>query len=74
MLVVDGRLALLDPSLPDPLLTVTWLTPAGQHTFRSETKTGFGSNGEPVVFEVGADGRVARLKVGENFLSPIADW
>ena len=74
VLVVDGRLALLDPSQPDPMLTVTWLAPTGEHTFRSETKNGYGSNGEPVVFELGADGRVARLKVGENFLGPLTDW
>ena len=74
VLVVDGRLALLDPSLPDPMLTVTWLTPIGEHAFRSETKNGYGSNGEPVVFELSADGRVARLKVGENFLGPLTDW
>ena len=56
------------------MLTVTWLAPIGEHTFRSETKNGYGSNGEPVVFELGGDGRVARLKVGENFLGPLTDW
>jgi CubicO group peptidase (beta-lactamase class C family) len=74
VLVVDGRLAMLDPSLPDPMLVVTWLTPTTGHAFRSETKNGFGSHGEPVVFELDADGRVARLKVGENSLTPVTDW
>jgi CubicO group peptidase (beta-lactamase class C family) len=74
VLIVDDRLALLDPSQPDPMLTVTWLAPTGEHTFRSETKNGYGSNGELVVFELGVDGRVARLKVGENFLGPLTDW
>jgi len=74
VLVVEGRLALLDPSLPDPMLTVTWLHPIAEHTFRSETKNGFGSHGEPVVFELDGDGRVTRLKVGENFLTPLAAW
>jgi CubicO group peptidase (beta-lactamase class C family) len=74
VLVVDGRLAMLDPSLPDPMLVVTWLIPTTEHVFRSETKNGFGSHGEPVVFELDADGRVARLKVGENALTPVTDW
>jgi hypothetical protein len=47
----------LDPSQPDPMLGVTWLHPVAEHAFRSETKNGFGSNGEPVVFEMGGDGR-----------------
>lgn len=74
VLVIDGRLAMIDPSLPDPMLTVTWLTPVSGPTFRGVTKNGFGSNGEPVVFEPGDDGRVRRLKVGDNFLDPVSVW
>jgi CubicO group peptidase (beta-lactamase class C family) len=74
VLAVDNRLAMLDPSQPDPMLGVTWLHPVAEHAFRSETKNGFGSNGEPVVFEMGGDGRVVRLRIGENFMTPIADW
>ena len=74
VLVAESRLALVDPSLPDPMLTVTWLHPVSAHTFRGETKNGFGNHGEPVVFELGPDGRVARLRVGENFLAPVVDW
>jgi len=74
VLIVDGRLAMVDPSLPDPMLVVTWLHPTAEHAFRSETKNGFGSHGEPVVFELGSDGKVARLKVGENFMTPVGEW
>ena len=74
VLAVDGRLAMVDPSLPDPMLAITWLHPTAEHTFRSETKNGFGSHGEPVVFELGADGGVARLKIGENFMTPVTEW
>jgi len=74
VLVVDGRLAMLDPSQPDPMLTVSWLHPAGEHAFRLETRNGFGANGEPVVFELDGDGRVGRVKIGENFLTPIPRW
>ena len=74
VLVVDGRLAMLDPSQPDPMLTVSWLHPAGEHAFRLETRNGFGANGEPVVFELDGGGRVRRVKIGENFLTPIPRW
>ena len=74
VLVVDGRLAMLDPSLPDPMLGVAWLNPTTEHAFRGETKNGFGSHGEPVVFELAADGRVARLRIGENFMTPVTEW
>jgi len=74
VLVVEGRLAMIDPSLPDPMLAVTWLHPVSEHTFRGETKNGFGTHGEPVVFALTADGRVARLKIGENFLTSVANW
>jgi hypothetical protein len=53
---------------------VTWLHPTAEHTFRSETRNGFGSHGEPVVFELGPGGNVARLKVGENFMTPVGEW
>ncbi|HEX9821447.1 MAG TPA: serine hydrolase [Methylomirabilota bacterium] len=74
VLVVDGRLAMLDPSLPDPLPFVIWLHPVAEHTFRSETKNGFGTNAEPVVFDVDGAGRVRRLTIGENSLEPVAQW
>ncbi len=74
VLVVDGRLAMLDPSVPDPMLGVTWLNPGTGSAFHGETKNGFGSHGEPVVFELAADGRVARLKIGENFMTPVTEW
>jgi hypothetical protein len=74
VLAIGSRLALIDPSLPDPLLLVTWLHPVGGTTFRSDTTNGFGSNGEPVVFEVDDGGRVRRLKVGDNFLTPVSEW
>lgn len=39
-----------------------------------ETKNGCGSHGEPVVLEQGPDGRVARLKVGDNVVLPVTEW
>jgi hypothetical protein len=53
---------------------VIYLNPAGEHTFRTETRNGFASHGELAVFELDAAGRVHRIKVGENYLSPIERW
>jgi hypothetical protein len=53
---------------------VVWLNPTGEHTFRAETSNGFGSNGEPVVFELDGAGRGRRLKVGENYLDAVTRW
>jgi D-alanyl-D-alanine carboxypeptidase len=74
ILVVEGRLAMLDPSLPDPMPNVVWLQPAGAHTFRMESRNGFGSHGELLVFELDGSGRVQRVKLGENYLSPVERW
>ena len=74
VLLVEGRLAMLDPSLPDPMPNVIWLHPAGEHTFRAETRNGFGANGEPVVFELDGAGRGRRIKMGENYLTAIEKW
>jgi hypothetical protein len=74
VLALDGRLALLDPSLPDPMPAVTWLVPVSEDTFRAETKNGFGSHGERVRFERDAGGRVRRLWVGDNYLEPVTAW
>jgi CubicO group peptidase (beta-lactamase class C family) len=74
VLAVDDRLAMLDPSQPDPMPGVTWLQPVSEHAFRSETKNGFGSHGELVVFEMDGDGGVARLRIGQNFMTPVTGW
>jgi hypothetical protein len=45
-----------------------------EHVFRTETKEGFGANGELVVFEVNDEGKVIRAKTGENYVYPLAEW
>jgi CubicO group peptidase (beta-lactamase class C family) len=73
-LVVDGRLTLIAPALPDPMPTTATLQPAGEHTFRVETDNGYGIAGELVVFELDGTGRVRRLRVGENYAEPVEQW
>jgi hypothetical protein len=74
VLVLDGGLALIDPSVPNPTLGITRLRPVAEHTFRMEATDGYANNGELVVFELDATGRVCRVKVGANYTEPIADW
>jgi CubicO group peptidase (beta-lactamase class C family) len=74
VLLIDGRLAMFDPSLPDPMPNVIYLNPVAEHTFRAETRNGFASNAELVVFELDAAGRVRRIKAGENYLTAIENW
>jgi len=71
VLVYRGRLVLYDYSYPpeeDPTQVLTELTPEGEHTFRM---TGNNGSGERAIFELGPDGEVVRLKVGENYTYPV---
>ena len=70
--IVDGKLVMYDPGLPPELDIaggVTELIPDGEHRFR-EAPTADGG-GEPVVFELGPDAKVLRLKNGENYKFPV---
>lgn len=62
---------LFNPNEPDPQTTMLRLAPMGEHTFRAEGDSGYAAIGEVVVFEMGSDGEVVRLKVGENYSYPI---
>ncbi len=74
VLVRGGELTAIGPAGPDPLLTASTLKPIGEHTFRVETKDGYGIPGELAVFEVGAAGRVTRVRFGENYTERIETW
>ena len=53
---------------------MTKLVPVAEHTFCVETKDGFSSKGELVVFELDDAGQVLRVKLGENYTYPLAEW
>ena len=69
-----ARARLIGPALAEPTPFAATLEPAGAHTFRLESKDGFASVGEPVVFEVTDDGRVTRMKVGANAYATVEAW
>jgi CubicO group peptidase (beta-lactamase class C family) len=74
VLIVGGELVMIDPTLPDPIPSLSKLVPVAEHTFRIETKDGFGAHGELLIFEMDNEGRVQRVKAGENFTYPQAAW
>lgn len=74
VLILNGELVALDPSQPDPTFSLSTLRPLLGHTFRVETKDGFADNGELVVFEMDEHGKVERVKIGDNYIHPVAAW
>lgn len=76
VLLVDDGLLFIEPGLPDPLAMATRLHPieGREHTFRAEEKDSYGSHGETVVFELGPDGRVRRIRFGENYIDAVESW
>ncbi len=70
ILQVNGKLMMYDYSYPpedDPRRRLVELTPEGPNTFRM---TGENGDGELVIFEMDSANKVAKVKVGENFLYP----
>src|SRR5262249_59607108 len=63
VLVMGGKLTIIFPNLPDPLWAPATLVPVGEHTFRIETKDGYGSHGEHVVVELDAGRKVTRVTI-----------
>jgi CubicO group peptidase (beta-lactamase class C family) len=70
VLILEGKLVLIEPTEQDPAGTKAVLVPVKGHTFRIEGGRPNGNHGELVVFELGKDGKVARVKVGENYTYP----
>ena len=58
------------PPEDNPVESIIELTPEGEHMFR---KTGDNGNGDPVLFEIGKDGEVERVKTGENYIYPVRE-
>ena len=66
VLYLDGKLKLVDPTVPDPKEEAFTLEPAQENSFILRGPGG-GAIGETVRFELGVDGRAVRVKVGENW-------
>jgi D-alanyl-D-alanine carboxypeptidase len=73
MLTLNDSLYAVDPSQPDPAPTMIRLSPNGQQTFMMYPEEGGGSYGENMVFEF-KQGKVVRVKRGENYTYPVKKW
>ena len=72
VILLSTGLVMFDPSNLSNPDRIVRLLPQGEHAFRVEG--GFwdgGRDGEPVLFEIGSDGRVVRVKVGPNYTMPV---
>jgi len=67
VLFLDGELKLVYPTVPDPKEEAFTLQPAGENSFTLKGNGG-GPIGETVLFELGADGRAERVKLGDNWM------
>jgi CubicO group peptidase (beta-lactamase class C family) len=70
----NGGLRIVSPVALDPSLATITLTPVAEHTFRVADPSGYGSHGELVRFEVGLDGEVTCMRIGEHPTYPLAEW
>jgi CubicO group peptidase (beta-lactamase class C family) len=71
VLIVNGKLAMINPTEPDPTGNLATLVPVAEHKFRIEDGSPTGPHGELVVFEMDRDNKVVRIKIGENWSTPI---
>jgi CubicO group peptidase (beta-lactamase class C family) len=67
VLILDGKLALIEPTEADVGRSLATLVPVAKDTFRLEGGRPNGPHGELVVFELDGDGKVTRMKLGENY-------
>jgi CubicO group peptidase (beta-lactamase class C family) len=70
--LLGGRLVLLHPGSADPAEGHLELAVEGPDTLRMESVAGFGSAGETVDYEWGADGAATRIRVGGISSWPLA--
>ena len=66
----NGELLLIYPNHSDPKASMLKLLPVAQHTFRIEGD-GFDETGEIVKFEIGTNGKVARLILANDYYEPV---
>jgi CubicO group peptidase (beta-lactamase class C family) len=68
IVVVNGELVMMDPREDDPKGSLVKLVPMEKNKFKIVAETfSNGEIGEFVSFELGADGKAERMKVGENY-------
>ncbi|MGH9840180.1 MAG: serine hydrolase [Blastocatellia bacterium] len=69
VMVVNNELVMMDPTSDNPLETMVRLVAQGNNRFKitTENQNYGGAVGEIVSFELGPDGKIARMKTGDNY-------
>jgi D-alanyl-D-alanine carboxypeptidase len=68
IVIMNGELVMIDPTADDPMESLVKLVPAGKNKFKFVAeKFNMNEIGEFVTFELGADGKAVRMKIGENY-------
>ena len=73
IMLLNGELFLFDPTEDDPQASMLKLIPDGEHTFQIKGDAGIVSIGERAVFEFDPEGKISRVKIGENYTYPVGD-
>jgi CubicO group peptidase (beta-lactamase class C family) len=73
VLLYKGELIMITPQLPDPMAEYTTLKHVEGDRFQMKAP-GYGSHNEYAVYEFDEDGKIKRLKTGENYTYPIDEW
>lgn len=74
IIIHEGQLLAITPSLPDPMAARITLIPVSEHTFRMDSKNGFGTHNELMTFELDESSAVKVVKSGNTYLFPIEEW
>jgi len=69
IVLVNGELVMIDPTSDNPMETMVRLVPQGNNKFKitTESQNYGGAVGEIVSFELGPDGKAARMKTGDSY-------
>ncbi len=70
VLFLDGKLQMVYPAEPNPKENAYTLEPDGGRSFILQGEGG-GPIAEPVLFELGPDGRAARVRLGDNWMERV---
>jgi len=74
VMVLNGDLVMINPSMQNPIFGLGKLIPVAEHTFLLECDDGSSNKGEHVIFDVDGEGTVQRIIVGQNYLYPVTEW
>ena len=74
VLIHNRELIVITPAAPDPLNSRITLKALGPHSFTMTTSEHFSVNGEVATFELDKEGKVVRLRLGNNYTFPVEMW